>query len=147
MQLSPPPRDNFNNIEPHDHLEIDNQDFVIRRIPAQWIIEDPKINGKRITSVAFRPSSGNNGGMSIDLPAQITCAGIDPKAHVTTPHWIGSLILNVGDIRHLDLMVGFDPIVPDNPFHGEVWGTFTKSKEKQLKNLSQWFVPIPEVSI
>jgi hypothetical protein len=35
-------------------------------------------------------------------------------------------------------MVGFDPL-PENPYHGEVWGAFSKAKQKRLPELCQWF--------
>ena len=125
MQLSLPPLDAFNKVIPHDHEGIENKDFIIRRIPEHWIVVDPKINGRRVSSLAYRASSGLNAGMSIDLVAQILCDGLDPRIEVTTPHWIGSLIANVGAIRELNLMVGFEPIVNINPQHGEIWGNFT----------------------
>ncbi|MDR2788308.1 MAG: hypothetical protein LBD06_08115 [Candidatus Accumulibacter sp.] len=64
---------------------------------------------------------------------------------VTNPPWIGSVRFTARQLRDEGFMVGFDPLPPDNPFHGKVWGRFTKGKQKQLLRLAQWFVPIPGV--
>jgi hypothetical protein len=41
-------------------------------------------------------------------------------------------------LRGEGFMVGFDPL-PENPYHGEVWGAFSKAKQKRLPELCQWF--------
>ena len=119
---------------------------MIRRISDKYLVVDPKIGGKRISSMAFSPSSGSNGGMSVDLQKLIEGAGIDARTFVTTPVWIGSVRLKVGDLRKEKLKVGFEP-TKANQFHGEVWGNFTMEKKERLKELSEWFVPIEDVSI
>ncbi len=48
-------------------------------------------------------------------------------------------------------MVGSDPL-PENPYHGEVWGSgqpnkFTASQKKRLRNVCNWYVLIPDVEI
>jgi len=43
-------------------------------------------------------------------------------------------------------MVGFDPL-PENPYHGEVWGKFTKAQQRRLQQLAVWFVAIPGVKL
>ncbi len=146
MPLSPPPRDVNGEVTPHDHHEILDQDWIIRRISALQISDDPKVGGKRISSLAFKSSGGANGGMSVDLRQQIEDAGHNAETYVTTPRWIGSLIMNVGGVRGEAFLVGFHPL-GDNPHHGEVWGTFSSPKQQRLRELSQWFVPIPDVSI
>lgn len=96
--------------------------------------------------MVFKASSGPKAGMSVDLQKQIEEAGLDARTYVTTPKWVGSLRLEAGALRGENFMIGFDPL-PENPHHGEVWGTFSKSKQKRLRELSQWFVPIEGVSI
>lgn len=146
MELTPPPRDEKGNVIPHDHEGILSEDFVIRRIPEHWVVQDEKIGGKRISSMAFRCSSGPNGGMSVDLKQQIEEAGLNAKTYVTTPKWIGSMLFQVGQLRTEEYQVGYDPL-DDNPYHGEVWGKFTKGKQNRLRELCEWFVPIDDVSI
>lgn len=100
--------------------------------------------------MAFKCSSGENGGMSVDLQQQIEDAGLDAKTYVTTPRWIGSVRFQAGKLRAEDFMVGFDPIfdpIDTNPYHGEVWGKFTKGKQNRLRQLCEWFVPIDGASI
>jgi hypothetical protein len=37
-------------------------------------------------------------------------------------------------------MVGYNPLLPENPYHGEVWGNFTTRLRKRLAALAEWFV-------
>lgn len=102
--------------------------------------------------MAFGPSGGALGGMSIDLEDAILRGGLSPTEFVTTPRWIGSVRFIAGDLRHRDLKVGYDPIPASdgdqgNPYHGEVWGSGPKSKQKELRRLADWFVPIPGVNL
>lgn len=145
MPLQPPPRD-AQGVVPHDHDGILAEDVVIRRISAEMAVFDAKIGGKRLSSMAFRKSSGLNGGMSVDLKRQIEDAGVDPKRWVTSPIWIGSVTLGVGVLRADSFQVGYDPL-PHNPYHGEVWGQFSKAQQKRLLSTCAWFVPIPEVAL
>ena len=102
--------------------------------------------------MAFKPSSGPNGGLSIDLQHEIEQAGLDARTYVTTPSWIGSIRFQAGPLREEGFSVGADPIEATdddkpNPYHGEVWGDFTKQKQRRLRQLCEWFVPIEGVSI
>ncbi len=140
----PLPRDANGEVIPHDHEDISSEDGVIRRISEQLVIHDPKVGGLRISSAAFRASSGPNGGMSVDLEKLILEAGLDPRAYVNNPRWIGSVRFLAGSLRAEGFRVGYDPL-PDNRFHGEVWGNFTGSKQRRLMKLCTWLVPIPDV--
>jgi hypothetical protein len=119
---------------------------VIRRVSAQLVITDAKTGGRRISSMTFKPSSGLNGGMSVDLQQSIEAAGMDARAYVTTPRWMGSLRFEAGALRAEGFMVGFDPL-PDNPHHGEVWGKFSKAQQRRMAEIALWFVPIVGVAI
>jgi len=148
--ITPPPRDDDGQVVPHDHSEISNKDEVIRRISVHHIVEDK--NGQNIiSSMAYKASSGKNGGMSIDLKQLIEKAGLDSRAYVTTPKWMGSVLFKVSELREMEFKVGYNPILapaPEpNPYHGEVWGKFTGSQTRKLKNLAVWFVPIPNVNL
>lgn len=145
--LSPPQRNLSGQVEPHDHLEILPDDGVIRRLSEQFVVLD-KDGQRRISSMAFSPSSpAQGGGLSVDLQREIEEAGLNAVQFVTTPRWIGSVRFTAQQLRNEGFMVGFDPLLPDNPFHGEVWGQFTSGKKKQLSRLAQWFVPIPGVAL
>lgn len=146
MPLSPPPRDK-QGVIPHDHREIYPDDLVIRRVSAAWEVDDPKApTGKRLSLMAFEKSSGPNGGMSVDLKRQIEEAGIDPKLWVTTPRWTGSVTLPIGALRENDFQVGFDPL-DDNPYHGAVWGQFSRARKKLLMSICSWLVPLDGVTL
>lgn len=147
-------RDTDGSVIPYDESEIKDEDEIIRRIS----IEQTAINadGRQvISSKAFKASSGHNGGMSVDIKKLIEEAGVDPITHVTTPRWLGSLLFNAGDIRHLGsgYKVGYDPITNDqtgeviNPYHGEVWGKFTRGDYKEIMQKAKWFVKYPDCDL
>ena len=58
----------------------------------------------------------------------MTAAGLDPLHHVTDPTH-GAVRLMVGDLRKLQLKVGWDPD-DAHPHHGAVWGV-TNSKRRR----------------
>jgi hypothetical protein len=145
--LSPPPRNTAGQVEPHDHPEILAHDGVIRRISEQHVILD-KNGQRRVSTMAFTPSSAvQGGGLSVDLQREIENSGRNAMKFVTSSQWIGSVRFTAQQLHDEEFMVGFDPLPPDNPFHGEVWGQFTKRKQRQLLRLARWFVPIPEVDL
>lgn len=131
---------------PHDHDGIARDDGVIRRISPLHIVFDPKIGGNKVSTMAFEPSSELNGGLSIDLQRQIEDAGLVALAYVSEPPWLGSVRFTAGILRDEEFLVGFDP-VPGNPHHGEVWGTFTKGKKRQLLKLATWFAEMDGVTL
>jgi hypothetical protein len=150
LVIASPPRDNDGQVIPHDHSEISNNDEVIRRISQQQTVLDK--DGQRIiSSMAYKASSGKNGGMSVDLKQLIEKDGLDPKDYVTTPRWMGSVLFKVSELRAMEFKVGYNPIEPPspdpNPYHGEVWGRFSGSQTRRLKTLAVWFVPIPNVNL
>lgn len=146
MPLSPPPRDANGEVVPHDHQGILPNDGIIRRVSEQQIVFDPKIGGKRLSSAVLNPSSGLHGGLSVDLQKQIEEAGLDAMTFVTTPRWMASIRFEASQLRDEEFKIGFDPL-DDNPFHGEVWGTFSKAKIKRLFQLCNWFLPLSDTSI
>jgi hypothetical protein len=148
VPLSPPPRDAHGKVIPHDHRGIGQHDVLIRRITEQWIVTEAD-GRRRLSSLAFNPSSGPNGGMSVDLQVQIEEAGLNCREFltVTNPHCIGAICFEAGVLREINLQVGFDPM-PSNPYHGEVWGNFTRAmKNRILPSLATWFMEIDGVAI
>jgi hypothetical protein len=138
------------SVQPHDHAEIGAGDGVIRRISAlQTVVKDGQ---RKISSIAYKASGDTNGGMSVDLERFINDAGHDVATWVTSPRWIGSVRFTAGFLRSQAFKVGYDPIAaadnePANPFHGEVWGQFTKGKQRALQQAATWCVAIPDVSL
>ena len=145
MPLDPPPRDGNNEVTPHDHGGIDAADGVIRRLSAFHWVEDPKRGGKTLSTMAFRASSRGNGGMSVDLQRLIEEAGLDAKEFVKRHPWIGAVRFAAGTLRGKGLIVGFDPLV-DNPYHGEVWGNFSRTIQMSLRDIAEPFVAIPDAA-
>ncbi len=138
--------------EPYDEDDISPDQTIIRRInPVQHIIRDDNRDCSRVSSKAFSPSSGPNGGMSVDVEARIIADDLDPHEYVTTPVFTGSVSFLASAARALNLWIGYDPI-PDNPYHGEVWGNprpnrFSGGQKKGLQNACEWYVPLEGVEI
>jgi hypothetical protein len=145
-----PPRNEDDETIPHDHVEVVIGATLIRRISeAQTIVVDGR---KRISTIAYKGSTDPGGSMSVDILPFILEDGYDPREWVTSPRWIGSVQFNCGFLRELNLLVGYDPIpppatLPVNPYHGAVWGNFTKAVQKQIQHAATWFVEIPEVNL
>lgn len=147
----PPPHDAEGNVVPHDHEEIETDSVVIRRISELQLCVD-KDGRRRISSKAYQGSNDSDGGMSIDIPSFIEEDGKDVAEWVTTPRWIGSVQLSVATLRGRNLLVGYDPLPNkhsdnENPYHGAVWGSFSKAAKKAIAQDAQWFVPIDGVEL
>lgn len=145
-------------IDPYDEERILAEDAIIRRInPEQHVIWDENRQRRRIASKAFNKSSGSKAGMSVDIEGLIVEAEQLPKTYVTTPVFTGSVAMSAGDIRALELWIGYEPIanvpnVQDNPFHGEVWATterrsFSDGQKLGLARSARWYVELPDVDI
>lgn len=141
-----PPKDHFGYVKPHDHKEIKNDHQIIRKISKYFVVPDRKTGESRISSNAFKPSSGKNASLSVELLELILQNEIDAEEFLTTPRWFASLSLKVENVRGLGFQVGYQP-TKENSYHGGVWGHFTKSKQKQLLKSSEWFVKIEGVSL
>lgn len=136
---------------PYDENDIGSDELIIRRISAQYVVPNENTGGLRLSSMAFQPSSGLNSGMSVDVETLIVKSGLDPKNYVKTPVFTGAVAFSAGDVRALNLMVGYDPL-EENPYHGEVWGNtkpnhFSGSQKKGLRQVSKWYVELPDVDI
>ena len=137
---------------PYDEPAIKDSDLILRRVnPETHVIYDKNKNCHRISSKLYSMSSGTNMGMSVDVESLIVQDNIDPHAWVKSPPFMGAVSLEAGDIRSLNLQVGYDPI-PSNKYHGEVWSKdqvprFTKSQRKGLAIQAIWYETIPNVQI
>jgi hypothetical protein len=132
-------------VESHDHPEIENDHGVIRRVSDYYVVDDPKVaGGKRISTGLMNASTTGSKGMSVDLQNRIESVGLDPYVFVTTPKWIGSVRFVAGGARELGFQVGLDPL-DENYHHGEVWGGFTRGKQKALLRKCEWFVQLKDV--
>ena len=84
--------------------------------------------------------------MSVDIESSILEAGLDVRKFVTTPKFVGSVWFLAGFLRTETFLVGYDPL-DDNAHHGEVWGSFTKARQKRLLSGARWFVEINGVTL
>lgn len=146
-------------MQPYDEAEIGDDDTVIRRVPAHQIVWDE--NGgqrrRRISSALYAKSAGPLDGMSVDIEALMLEAGTDPTNYVTSEAFPGAVAFSAGEVRALDLTVGYDPIkddpyVADNPYHGEVWRKtearqFTRVQKEGLRDAAKWYVEIEDVDL
>ncbi|WP_300395131.1 hypothetical protein [Henriciella sp.] len=139
-------------MQPYDENEIEADDIIIRRIdPNEHIVPDDNTGGERISSKAFSASSGDEGGMSVDVEKLIVADGVEPMDFVTTPRFTGSVYFIAESIRERELMIGYEPI-EGNPYHGEVWrspngGRFTRAQKKALRETAEWYVELPGVAL
>lgn len=141
-----PSLDDSGDVIPHDHSELSNDGTAIRRV-NELQVSNMADGSRKLSSVVFKSTNDNpDEGMSIDLLQLMEEAGIDPVSHVTTPRWIGSIAIPIGTIRENGLQVGYDPL-PENLYHGEVWGKITRGKRKALCRSASWFVEIEGVDI
>jgi hypothetical protein len=125
---------------PHDHDEIKNEHRVIRGLTNFHLVPDQKLPAGelRVSSGAFALSSEPNYGMSVDLEQSIIESGLDPKAYVKRPHFLGSISIVVAEVRALDCKVGYEPEI-DNVHHGAIWGSMNDKKRKRLLKKSEWY--------
>ncbi|WIY54118.1 hypothetical protein O9Z70_06250 [Devosia sp. YIM 151766] len=144
MPLTPPPVDDNGNVVPHDHDGIVDQDRLIRRVSPQHVVSTA--SGRRLSTMAFQAAS-QNGGLSVDLETQLLEDGEDPVTYVAKPPFIGSVVFPAGDVRALGFKVGFNPLPPDLPHHGEIWGVQTKSQKRALQQRATWHRPLADVSL
>lgn len=140
-------------IKPYDEPEISHDDDIIRRVnPEQHVVFDERIGQNRLSSKLFSPSSGPEGGMSVDIAELIEKSGNDVCDYVTTPVFTGAVKFKACVAREVGLMIGYDPL-PNNPCHGEVWNSsarpnrFSTSQKKALFKEAEWLVPLSGVKI
>jgi hypothetical protein len=143
----PPPRDIEGKVIAHDNEKIRPEHLIIRRIADDYLVPDEKApNGRRVSSGAYSPSSDGNRSMSIDIEFLIIEAGKDAHEYVDTPQFIGSVYFVADFLRREQLLVGWDPR-DENPYHGGVWGGFSKSQRRRLGREAQWYNAIEGVDL
>lgn len=139
-------------MKPYDEHDISDDDIIIRRVsPKEHIVSDQNTGRRRLSSKAFKASSGAEGGMSVDIKKLIDRAGVDAHTFVTTPVFTGSVSFLASQIRGLALWIGYEP-VQGNAYHGEVWrnpngGKFSNGQVTGLQSSAVWFVPIENVDL
>lgn len=88
-----PPRDVDGKVLPHDSQDIPDVSGLIRYVPYNQVVADPKApTGERLSNGAFSPSSIPNHGMSADLEVLMDKADLDPLAQCPTDRGRGSKV-------------------------------------------------------
>lgn len=129
-------------MKPYDDPEIAPDDVIIRRISPHYVVPDQNRGGLRISTAAFSPSNGEDGGMSVDIEKLILAAGLDPREFVASPEFTGAVSFTAEAVRSLGLRIGLEPL-ETNPYHGEVWGPeerpsrFTKGEKRRLLEMCE----------
>jgi len=118
--MADPPRDKSGNVIPYDDPDIRRDDGLIRYIHPTHVVPDKNTGKRRLSSAAFSGSSSPPSGMSVDLERPMRDAGLNSLARLPNSDF-GAVRLLAGDMRGLGHKVGRNPL-PDNPYHGEVWG-------------------------
>ena len=151
MLPSSPPRDANGKVLEHDHDDILDEDGIIRRIdPNNHVVADPKSEtGYRISSLLLKQT----GGVSVDLMRPMLEDNVDCEKFVTTPKYLGSIVLEAKALRSASFKIGYDPVPEndpidlENPYHGLLWGKVSSQKIKELIRNSSWLVPIDGVTL
>jgi hypothetical protein len=121
-----PPRDLNGNIEPHDHADILDNDYVLRHITPRDLHYDAAKSVTRVASGAYSESS--EGGMSVDILRWMAQDGLD-ECFYLADETVGAAKILVRDLRALGLLVGWDPD-SGHCHHGAVWGVRQKVRRK-----------------
>ena len=144
MPLSPP-RD-AEGVIPYDDPEILFDGYVVGRInPIAHVYTDENTGERRISTGAYNRTREPRGGMSIDLGQELEAAGKGLDAMIEPG--FGAVRIRVGDIRGLGLWVGSDPIIPENPYHGQVWNYYKKAPRDLHRLDKAWIVQLPGVAL
>lgn len=138
-------------------LTISDVEVAIRRLNPEYCKAwDDDRQCYRLSTAAFSTSREPPHGMSIDFADLIIAAGKTPREVVTNPRFSGSVTFTVGQARAAELSVCRDPLSatatePENPFHGEVWGSapnkISRGQQNALLRACQWLVELPDVVI
>ena len=142
--LSAPPRDAQGEVTWHDHPGIQSESILLRGVPQDYVIE--KGGGPRISSMLYQGSSLGNRSMSVDLGQLIEKRGIPANEYIKSKPWIGIVGWSAKQVRQMEFQVGYDPL-PENVFHGAVWGEFRRAQKKQLAASASWIVNARGVSL
>src|ERR1051325_9885678 len=130
---SDPPKDGNGAVTPHDHPEISDDSFVIRRtVPGDLTAPDTQ-GHRRIQSGAFSQSSDGTG-MSVDIESWLIEDGLAPTHYIADPTH-GAKRISVWQLRVMGFKVGWLP-EPNNPHHGAVWGVTSSSHRKHISAIA-----------
>ena len=145
------PRGDDGAVLPHDHPDLTGENRVIRRISDEYVVPDGA-GGQRISSGVFKhdPLQGH---LSLDSEKCILATEADPVRYVTSPVWVGALVISVEGFRAVNQpkkpeetwKIGMLP-VDGNPCHAGAWGKIIQGQSNELQRRSDWLVQIPGVT-
>lgn len=134
------PRDENGVTIPHDHDEINDNDWLLRGISNQHII-----NG-RVTSGAFKSSTDPYKGMSVDLEK------LDGARNYPNERHLGAVKFLTEIPRQKELLVGYDSLT-ENDAHSQVWRfdenirNITSSQARHMSKNCEWEIEIEGVNL
>jgi hypothetical protein len=145
------PRDANGEVLPHDHPDLVGANRLIRRISDEYIVPNG-VGGQRLSSAVFK-NDPRLGYLSLDSEKCILSGNQVPAAYVTSPVWMGALVISVDQFRSVDpattpndaWKIGMIPVT-DNPCHAGVWGKITQGQSNELQRRSDWLVSISGVA-
>ncbi len=122
-----------------DDPSLADSSLLLRRVPAEWVVQDAAGEGFRPSSAAF-DDHPDGSPMSVVLAEVLEGAG-RPLTDALAGHAGFSLVaFSARDARACGLAIERDP-TPEEPAHGLVCGAKTKSVKRRLARASHWVVP------
>jgi hypothetical protein len=124
--MQQPQRDAF-GVVPHDHLEILVEDRLVRYLVVGANVHPDGKGSWRISSGAFSRSTPRNDPRSyasVDLEKLLLVDGQSPSYRLPSPKH-GAAVIKVGQVRQLNLLVGWIPLT-ENIAHCGIWGELQK---------------------
>lgn len=133
--MKQPQRDE-RGVIPHNHEDIAAEDELIRYIPNVHVKYEPGI--PVLSSALFSPSTPPDdprSSISVDAKTLLSVGQTVPPYRARANE--GYAELNVGKVRELALMVGWDPL-PQNAAHCGIWGVGkNKAMKRRLRDLAK----------
>lgn len=111
-----------------------------RRIHPTWAVADENLGGLRVSSAAFE-NSPDGSPTSILIAETVRATGRGPEDVVHEGYGLASL--TAGHARECGQAVARDPL-PDEPAHGLLAGSKTKSVRKRLAAAAAWIISPPD---
>src|SRR6185295_4277610 len=119
-----------------DDPAVEDDAFLWRRVPRQWVIKDENIGGFRPSSAAFQDSSSSP--MSVLIERIVTATQRTPAEVLKGYDEYSLCCFTAGVARALGQRVATRPEIPEEPAHGFVAGKKTGRVRSELSKASIW---------
>ena len=121
---------------PEDDSTIRDDDRLLRRIPPWHLVRDDNTKSHRISSAAF-DDPPDSSSMSVSIESTLVCNGLGAEHALRNHEDFGLVALSVALVREHGQGVVRRPL-PDDPAHGEVVGSKTRSVRKAFARNAVW---------